>query len=121
MRAVAVLDASTYATGADGGLIQLSVDGVVREARTESGFGVRALAHTPTGELLVGDEFGALYCYDTADPDRPVGRIDLGRAITSIAVGGDGTVVAGTADGFVAAFIEALATDPAGAGPACDP
>jgi WD40 repeat protein len=120
MRAVAVRDAENHAVGDDGGAIYLSVDGSPVETRTATGFGVRALSYTPNGNLLVGDEYGALYCYDPNRPERPLGRIDLGRPIASIAVGRDGSVAAGTADGFVAVFVEAL-SGPSGPDSACDP
>jgi WD40 repeat protein/RecA/RadA recombinase len=119
MRAIAVVDGGNHAAGDDDGGIHLRVDGAEATTRTESGFGVRSLAYTPGGQLLVGDEFGALYCLDPDRPDRPSGRADLGRAVAGIAVANDGTVVAGTADGFVAVFVHAL--DPDDEQAPCDP
>jgi WD40 repeat protein len=120
MRAVAVRDAQNHAVGDDGGSIYLSVDGSPVETHTATGFGVRALSYTPNGNLLVGDQYGALYCYDPSRPERPLGRIDLGRPVASIAVGGDGSVAAGTADGIVAVFVEAF-SGPSSQDSACDP
>jgi WD40 repeat protein len=72
------------------------------------------VAYTADGDLLVGDDVGTLTCYDPARLGRPAGRTEVGRAISSIAAGTDGTVVAGTADGLVTVFTGA-------AGPACHP
>jgi WD40 repeat protein len=120
MRAVAVRDAENHAIGDDGGAVYLSVDGSPRRIRTETGVGVRALSYTPDGNLLVGDAYGRLYCYDPKRPEDPLGHIELGRPIASISVGGDGSVAAGTADGFVAVFVKAVSGSSGPAG-ACNP
>ena len=108
MRAIAVRDADDFTAGADDGTIQITADGVTHQTKTQTGFAVSAVAYAPNGQVLVGDVAGAMYCYNPQHPDRPLGRLDLTRAVESIAVGADGTVVAGTADGLVGVFPSAF-------------
>ena len=114
MWAVAVRDPANYAAGADDGTVRLRARGVEEAVTLDSEFAVRSVAYTADGDLLVGDDVGTLTCYDPARLERPAGRTVVGRAISGIAAGTDGTVVAGTADGLVAVFTSA-------AGPACRP
>ena len=102
LRAVAVRDGTHHAVGGADGTIRTVAGGTTRDGRTDSGFGVRSLAYAPDGDLLVGDDYGTLACYEAADPARPAGRIQLGRAVTGLAVDADGSILAGTSDGFVA-------------------
>lgn len=114
MRAVAVRDPANYAAGADDGTVRLRAGGAEDAVTVDSELAVRSVAYTADGDLLVGDGVGTLTCYDPARLERPAGRTTVGRAISGIAAGADGTVVAGTADGLVAVF-----TSEAGA--ACRP
>ncbi|HEY3000164.1 MAG TPA: hypothetical protein VGJ43_16395, partial [Acidimicrobiales bacterium] len=114
MRAVAVRDPANYAAGADDGTVRLRAEGAEEAVTLDSEFAVRSVAYTADGDLLVGDDVGTLTCYDPARLERPAGRTAVGRAISGIAAGTDGTVVAGTADGLVAVYTGA-------AGPACRP
>jgi WD40 repeat protein len=118
LRAVAVLDRDHWAVGADDGTVEVHDGSAVHRTRVASGYPIRSLAYTPQGRLLVGDDTGGLSCYDPTRVDAPLGQRVLGRAIAGLDVGADGTVVAGTADGFVAVFPTALAS---GATDGCDP
>ena len=114
MRAVAVRDPGNYGAAADDGTVRVRTGGADGTATVASGFPARAVAYTADGDLLVGDDIGTLTCFDPARPERPTGSIALGRAISGIAAGAEGTVAAGTADGLVAVFQRA-------AGSTCDP
>jgi WD40 repeat protein len=121
MRAVAVRGPDEYATGDAEGDLRMVVNGDERAARIASGFEARAMAYMPDGHLLVGDAVGDLSCFDPTQPDRRPGRVSLGRAIESVAAGTDDTVVAGTADGVAAVFVDARVGGGGADGPACDP
>ena len=114
MRAVAVRDPANYAAGADDGTVWLHAGGADKSVRVDSEFAIRSAAYTAEGDLLVGDDIGTLTCFDPARLERPTGSLALGRAISGIAAGAEGTVAAGTADGLVAVFRRT-------AGSACDP
>jgi WD40 repeat protein len=114
MRAVAVRDPANYAAGADDGTVRMQAGGTEESVTVDSEVAVRSVAYTADGDLLVGDDVGALACYDPARLERPAGRTVLGRAISGVAAGTDGTVVSGTTDGLVAVFTGA-------AGPDCRP
>jgi WD40 repeat protein len=119
LRAVTVLDKAHWAVGADDGTVEVHDGAEVHRSRVESGYPIRSLAYTPGGQLLVGDDTGVLSCYDPTRMDAAPAQRVLGRAIAGLDVDADGTVVAGTGDGFVAVFPSAVAAGEADGD--CDP
>ena len=114
---LSVLDDRNLVAGSSQGHLLVLRDGKLTEIWTSGGQAITAVALVGDGRILVGDLAGTLYC---GAPGETVlsAKIELGRRINSLSIGGNGTVAAGTNDGAIAVFGEAMA---AGRGTQCEP